>query len=245
MWPFEHPMVQFSNLARDVIFQLTKHADDVPVTDLAASNADDLGVLIRLNKHHGQALLVAAREFPSVSISFVLRPLGHDLLEIGIDLDRKFDWNDRLHGTAESFWVWVEDHEGINILQWANVLFRPSTFTLHLDFIVPILSKKPPSVTIQVASDRWIGSEDSVVVSFDHLVMPTPSDSHTPLLDIPFLPISSLGNPALEEIYSSQYGAFNAIQTQAFWTVYNTQASALVCAPGASGKGLLVELAIW
>ena len=244
MWPFEHPMAQFS-LSRDVLYNLQRFADELPVADLAASNADDLGVLIHLNKHHGAALLAAAKQFPTIGIRYVLHPLGHDLLEIGIDLDREFDWNEKAHGTVEPFYVWVEDHEGVNILQWANVLFRPSTSSIHLDFIIPIRSERPPSVTIRVTSDRWMDAGDSAYVSFENLVMPYPSSAHTPLLDLPYLPISTLKNAPLQAVYSQEFGALNAIQTQAFWSVYQSQANVLVCAPGASGKSMLGELAIW
>ncbi|CDZ98858.1 sec63-domain-containing protein [Phaffia rhodozyma] len=245
MWPYDHPMSQF-NLHRDVLYNLQQHADDTPVTDLAASNAEDLGNLIRLNKIHGAALLTAARQFPTLDISFSLRPMSHDLLSISIDLSKRFQWNERLHRTAEPFWVWVEDHEGVNILQVSNVLIRSATSSVHLDFIIPIRSTaRPPFVTIRAISDRWMGVEDSVTIPFDHLVMPKPSTAHTSLLDLPYLPLKCLENPQLQAIYSKQFQVLNGIQTQCFWPMYHTQESVLVCAPSASGKTTLGEFAVW
>jgi antiviral helicase SLH1 len=245
MWPFDHPLIQF-NLSRDVLYNLTRFADDVPVPDLVASNADDLGTLIHLNKMHGQALLNAARQFPEVGIRYELRPLASDLLEVGIDLERKWEWNEKMHGSSEPFWVWIEDADGINILQWVSVLLRPSTAALHLDFIIPVRANRPPFVSIKSCSDRWMGAENAIQVSFEHLVMPKPSDSHTPLLDLPFLSLASLQDDRLQASYRSEIGpSFNAIQTQAFWSAYHSQANLLVCAPGSAGKSIVGELAIW
>lgn len=245
MWPFDHPMTQFP-LSRDLLFNLQRHADEVLIPDLAASNAEDLGQLIHMNHIHGAALLAAARQFPTISIRYKLLPLSQDLLKIRVDLEREFDWDTKNHGHSEPFWVWVEDYQGVSILQWASVLFRPSTEVIHLEFIVPVrAAERVPFVTIRTQSDRWMGAEDAAEVSFEDLIMPVHEDTHTPLLDLPYLQLSALGDERLQAIYSGHIAAFNAIQTQAFWSAYKSQENLLVCAPGASGKSLIGELAIW
>lgn len=244
MWPFEHPLKQFQ-LSSDVLYNLQRYADELSPSELAGMDAENLGKLIHLNPKHGAALLAAARQFPTALISYKLRPLGSELLKISIHVARAFEWNTKLHGGAEPFWLWVEDHKEIDILQWAYLQFKEGTGSIDVEFIIPIQDPPPPSVTIRFLSDRWLGAEDEVLVSFEKLVMPLPSTTRTPLLDIPFLPISVLHHPAVEVVYESRLRAFNGLQTQSFWSVYNNAQHMLLSAPVSSGKSVSGHLALW
>lgn len=244
MWSFENPLKQFQ-LSADVLHNLQTWADEFSPAELAAMSAEELGQLIHLNAKHGAALLGAARQFPSALISYKLRPLGSELLRISIHLRRAFDWNTKLHGGSESFWLWVEDHEGVDILQWAYLQFKQDTVTMNVDFVISIRDPPPPSVTIRFLSDRWLGAEDELFVSFENLVMPLPSTSRTQLLNIPFLPISALHYPALETLYESRFRMFNGIQTQCFWSAYNNAQHMLIAAPVSCGKSVAGHLALW
>ncbi|KAI0068945.1 Sec63-domain-containing protein [Artomyces pyxidatus] len=242
MWPFSHPLKQFE-LKQDVFYGLERWADDYSVAQLAAMTAAEIGELVHLNEHHGKAILNAAKHFPTVDISYDLRPLGPDVLKIVTRVNRAFTWNVKLHGSVEPFWLWVEDAEGTTILQLSHLLFRQSTEFLDAAFVIAIPDgRPPPSVTIRYVSDRWMGAEDEVTVLLDSLKMPIPSNSHTPRLDLPFLDISALQNPVLEELFSTKLHGFNAIQTQTFWSLLNTPMHALLCSPVGSGKSTLGRL---
>ncbi|KAF8309549.1 Sec63-domain-containing protein [Clavulina sp. PMI_390] len=244
MWPFEHPLKQF-RLSADVLYNLQQYADELSPAELAAMRADDLGKLIHLNEHHGKALLAAARQFPSALISYALRPLGAELLRLFVRVQRAFEWNAALHGNSEPFWLWVEDHNGVDILQSSFMQFKPGTSVIEVDFVIPVRDPPPPSVTIRFLSDTWLGAEDEVVVSFEKLKMPLPSTTRTQLLDIPFLPISALHHPTLENLYEHRFRVLNGIQTQAFWSAYNNSQCMLLSAPASSGKSIIGQLAIW
>jgi antiviral helicase SLH1 len=175
-----------------------------------------------------------------------LRPLGSNVLKIVVSVTRDFDWNTKVHDSGEPFWLWVEDHEGIEILQFAHLLLRESTSSLDVNFVVSIPTDiPPPYFTVRFVSDRWMGAEDELHVSLDGLVMPAPSHSHTPRLDLPFLPRSALRLPVLKDLYSARLHDFNAIQTQVFWSLINTSMNVLVSAPVSSGKSLMGHLATW
>ncbi|TFK55802.1 Sec63-domain-containing protein [Heliocybe sulcata] len=245
MWPYDHPLKQFT-LKYDVLYNLERWADNYTVPELAAMSAADLGKLIHLNEHHGAALLDAAKQFPTVEISYELRPLGSNILKIAVHLGRVFNWSSKIHGSVEPFWVWIEDHEGLNILQMAHLVFRQSTKSLDADFVISIPNGDlPPSMTIRFVSDRWIGAEEEVSVSFDGLVMPKPPQSHTPRLDLPFLSSSVLQHSALEDLLSSKVRNFNALQTQVFWSVIRTRSTCLVCGPPACGKSTMLQILSW
>ncbi|CAK5275707.1 unnamed protein product [Mycena citricolor] len=245
LWPFDQPLKQFE-LKGDVFYGLERWADEWSPAELAAQSAEELGRLIHSNEHHGQALLNAAKQFPTVQITYSLRPLGFDVLKIAAQVKPKFTWNNRIHGSSEPFWLWVEDHDGIHILQLANLLLRPTTDLVDVDFVISIPDgQPPPSVTIRFVSDRWMGAEDEVLIPLDSLVMPQASHSHSPRLDLPFLSPSILRNSAVEKLFAGHVHNFNSIQTQSLWTVLNTKWHTLLSAPGGSGKSILIQVLIW
>ncbi|KAH9850708.1 Sec63-domain-containing protein [Lenzites betulinus] len=236
LWPFDNPLKQFE-LKADVLYNLERWADDYAVSELAEMTAEELGKLLHLNERHGSAVREAAKQFPTVRITYDLRPLGADVLKIAVKVERAFNWSSKTHGSAEPFWLWVEDHDGTNILQLSHLILRSTTDVLNVDFVISIPSqKRPSSVTIRFVSDRWQGAEEEVEASLEDLVMPAASDSHTPRLDIPFLPLSAVRNPPLQDFLARRLHGFNAIQSQVFWSVINTRLHTLLCAPTACGK---------
>ena len=241
-WPFDHPLKQFS-LQPDVLYHLERWANEWAIEDLAAMSGEELGKLIHLNERHGTALLTAAKQFPLVEIDYNLRPLGSDVIKIAVHVHRSFTWNSKTHGSAEPFWLWIEDLDGITIRQSFHLLFRQTTETISVDFFISIPDGKPPSsMTIQFVSDRWMGAESCLPVSFESLVMPSTSQSHTPLLNLPYLLPSALRDNRLESHLPGRINSFNAIQTQAFWSLIHTRMHTLICAPTGCGKSVMAQV---
>lgn len=245
LWPFDQPLKQFP-LKADVFHKIELYADDYTPAELADMSAAELGELVHLNERHGAAIRDAAKQFPTVEITYELRPLGFDVLKIAVKISRKFNWSSKIHGSVEPFWLWVEDDQAATILQMSHLIFRQTTEVLDVDFIISIPEHgRPPSVTIRFVSDRWMGAEDEVVVPFSSLVMPTASESNTPRLDIPFLPLSVVHDAILEDVFGRHVSSLNAIQSQIFWSSVNTRQHALVCAPTGCGKSLIGQFVIW
>ncbi|CAK9780073.1 Sec63-domain-containing protein [Cutaneotrichosporon oleaginosum] len=243
MWPYDHPLKQMS-LQRDTLVNVHRWADETEISELREMDAKSLGELVHLNELHGKALLAAAMEFPTVGARYALRPLANDLLEIAVTVEPTFRWSQKVSGSTEPFYVWVQDADGMNILQWRSVLLRQSTKSVVLEFVIPWTVDIHTSLSIVTASDKWIGSDSQTHVDLNNLVMPRPFDDHTPLLDLPFLTLSALDDAELADAYRP-VSMLNALQSQAFWSVYHTHHNVLVSAPVASGKSLLGELALW
>ncbi|TCD67667.1 hypothetical protein EIP91_012033 [Steccherinum ochraceum] len=245
LWPFDQPLKQFQ-LKADIYYNLERFADDYTVGELAAMSAQELGELVRLNERHGTAIRDAAKQFPTVRITYDLRPLGSDVLKIAVKVTRMFNWSSKIHGSVEPFWLWIEDNDSTTILQLSHLVFRQSTTSLDVDFVISIPNGlPPPSVTIRFVSDQWMGAEDEVQIPLDTLVMPTSADSHTTRLDIPYLPLSTLKDPLLQDVYGRQANSFNAVQSQIFWSLVRTRLHSLVCAPAGCGKSLMGQIVCW
>lgn len=245
LWPFDNPLKQFS-LRADVLHNLQQWADEWSVAQLASSDASSIGQLIHMNEQHGLAILNCAKQFPSAEVLYDLKPLGGDVLKIAVQVHRSFTWNTRIHGNAEPCWLWIEDHSGLNILQVVSVMFRENSDVIKVDFVISIPGDQPPpSVTVRWVSDKWMGAEDEILIPLDSLIMPAPSQCHSPNLDLPFLSLSVLNNHIVEGLFSRRFSSFNTMQTQAYWSLVNTKWHSLLCGPCGSGKTTMVQVVAW
>ncbi|KAI5311152.1 hypothetical protein L3X38_045502 [Prunus dulcis] len=69
-------------------------------------------------------------------------------------------------------------------------------------------------------SDSWLHAEAFYTISFQNLALPEASTSHTELLDLKHLPVTSIGNSTYEVLY--KFSHFNPIKTQTFHVLYRT-----------------------
>jgi len=244
MWPdVDHPLKQFK-LQPMLLHNLSRWAIDWMVEDLAPLDAQELGELIHMNEKHGSALKEAAQQFPTVNIAYSLRPLGHDILKIQVRVHRRFTWNPKVHGTTEPFWLWIEDAESLEIAQLFNLSFRPTTETVEVDFILSLPDGRPPAdMIIRWISDTWVGAESEVTVAFESLVMPADTKNHTPRLNLlPLLQPNTIRNRSVQNAFAGRVSTFNAIQSQALWSLLHTKLHSLICAPIGCGKSTLTQI---
>lgn len=146
----------------------------------------------------------------------------------------------------EPWWILVEDGDQEIILHSEYFLlkqqYRDQDATVS--FTVPLQDPLPPQYFIRVISDKWIGAESTLPVSFRELLLPEKYPPPTELLDLAPLPVSALRNARVEALYAKRFKVFNPIQTQVFTCLYNTDDNALVCAPTGSGKTVVAEFAL-
>lgn len=80
---------------------------------------------------------------------------------------------------------------------------------------VPVFDPLPPLYFIRVVSDRWLGSDTVLPVSFKHIILPEKYPPPSELLDLQPLQPSSFNNPQFEKIFTLiGINKFNPIQTQ-------------------------------
>jgi pre-mRNA-splicing helicase BRR2 len=163
--------------------------------------------------------------------------LHRSTLRVELTITPDFQWDEKLHGASEAFWILVEDVDSEVILHHEYFLLK-SKFSQdeHLvKFFVPVFEPLPPQYFLRVVSDRWIGAETQLPVSFRHLILPEKNPPPTELLDLQPLPVTALRNPTLESLYQERFPQFNPIQTQVFNAVYNSDDNVFIGAPTGSG----------
>jgi pre-mRNA-splicing helicase BRR2 len=244
MWSSQTPLRQFKGIPNDILSKIEKK--DLSWERYYDLSSQEIGELIRFPKM-GKSIHKFIHQFPKLELAAHVQPITRSVLKVDLTLTPDFQWDEKYHGYVESFWVIVEDNDGENILHHEYFLLKMQYVEEdhNLSFTVPIYEPLPPQYFVRVVSDRWLGSETVLPVSFRHLILPEKYAPPTELLDLQPLPVSALRNPSYESLYQSQnFRHFNPIQTQVFTVLYNSDDNVLVAAPTGSGKTICAEFAV-
>eukprot|EP01114_Cavostelium_apophysatum_P011516 TRINITY_DN2580_c0_g1_i2.p1 TRINITY_DN2580_c0_g1~~TRINITY_DN2580_c0_g1_i2.p1 ORF type:complete len:1033 (-),score=339.99 TRINITY_DN2580_c0_g1_i2:504-3563(-) len=243
MWNFQHPLRQYPKINPEIVYKLeTKKATLERMFDM------DAGELGRLINHppQGKVLQKMLWQFPSIDIEASVQPITRTVLRVTLSIVAEFEWNDRLHSaTAEPWWIWIEDAENETVYHTEYFLLykKQKDEVNKIEFTIPIFEPLPPQYFVHAISDRWLGAELIIPISFKHLILPHQHPPHTELLDLQPLPVTALHNKKFEVLY--RFTHFNPIQTQIFHTMYHTNHNSLVGAPTGSGKTIAGEIAMF
>lgn len=242
VWAFDDPLAQFD--LPDQILRVFR-ARNTPMDLLREMDAGELGSLVH-NQRMGQVVYQLLGKFPHLRIDAEIFPIASNVMRVKVFLDPDFGWDERHHGTAQYFWVTVEELDTSDVLHVEKfILNRRQMYEHELDFMVPIRDPLPPQIVIRAMLDTWIGSETVHTILFQHLIRPCNESLRTNLLRLQPLPVSALHDPQIEAIYLSKFRYFNPMQTMTFHSLYNTNLSVFVGSPTGSGKTVVAELAIW
>uniref|UniRef100_A0A7N8XRZ3 Activating signal cointegrator 1 complex subunit 3 n=1 Tax=Mastacembelus armatus TaxID=205130 RepID=A0A7N8XRZ3_9TELE len=243
MWQSMSPLRQFKKLPEEVIKKIEKK--NFPFERLYDLNHNEIGELIRMPKM-GKTIHKYVHQFPKLDLAVHLQPITRSTLKVELTITPDFQWDDKIHGSSEAFWILVEDVDSEVILHHEYFLLKAKyAQDEHLvTFFVPVFEPLPPQYFIRVVSDRWLSCETQLPVSFRHLILPEKYPPPTELLDLQPLPVTALRNSAFEALYQNKFPFFNPIQTQVFNSVYNSDDNVFVGAPTGSGKTICAEFAI-
>ncbi|EOY19725.1 U5 small nuclear ribonucleoprotein helicase, putative isoform 2 [Theobroma cacao] len=242
MWNVQTPLRQFHGIPNEILMKLEKK--DLAWDRYYDLSSQEIGELIRFQKM-GRTLHRFIHQFPKLNLAAHVQPITRTVLRVELTITPDFQWEDKVHGYVEPFWVIVEDNDGEYVLHHEYFLLKKQYIDEDhtLNFTVPIYEPLPPQYFIRVVSDKWLGSQTILPVSFRHLILPEKYPPPTELLDLQPLPVTALRNPSYEALYQD-FKHFNPVQTQVFTVLYNTDDNVLVAAPTGSGKTICAEFAI-
>jgi len=243
MWLPMSPLRQFKAMPQDIVRRLERK--EFPWERYFDLNPQELGELIGQPKA-GRTLHKFVHQFPKLDIQAHVQPVTRSLLKVELTITPDFQWDEKVHGLAEAFWILVEDVDGENILHHEYfVLKQRYAEEEHLvSFTVPLFEPLPPNYYVTIVADRWMHCETKLPVSFKHLILPEKYPPHTELHDLQPLPVSALRNAEYEKLYSAWINHFNPIQTQVFNALYTTNDNTFIGAPTGSGKTVCAEFAL-
>ncbi|KAL6175526.1 hypothetical protein ACLB2K_052165 [Fragaria x ananassa] len=242
MWSVQIPLRQFHGITKDILVKLEKK--NLAWERYYDLSSQELGELIKMPKM-GRTLHKFIHQFPKLNLAAHVQPITRTVLRVELTITPDFQWEDKVHGYVEPFWVLVEDNDGEHILHHEYFLLKKQSIDEDhtLNFTVQIYEPLPPHYFIRVVSDRWLGSQTVLPVSFRYLILPEKYPPLTELLDLQPLPVTALRNPLYESLYQD-FKQFNPVQTQVFNVLYNSDDNALVAALTGSGKTICAEFVV-
>jgi activating signal cointegrator complex subunit 3 len=240
-WEQQHALSQFGSLRPEIGYKLQERR--LGLDELFEMTPSDIGAAIR-HPHMGREILALVKQVPFVELEVKVQPITRTVLRVQVLITPAFDWNDRVHGSVEPFWLLVEDTASEQIYHSeAFLLYKKGMGDTHeVCFTIPIFEPLPPQYFVRLISDRWLHAENEAVMEFKHLLLPELHAPHTELLDLQPLPLSVLNDKESERIF--RFSHFNPIQTQVFHTLRHTDENVLLGAPTGSGKTVVAELAM-
>ncbi|EGO30085.1 putative RNA helicase [Serpula lacrymans var. lacrymans S7.9] len=243
MWRSMTPLRQFKGVPQEVIRKA--EGKQFPWERYFDLNPPELGELIGI-PNAGRLVHRLVHSFPKLQLQAQVQPITRSLLRIDLSIVPDFRWDEKIHGTAETFIIIVEDVDGEIVLFHDSfvLLQRYAEHEHNVTITVPMFEPVPPNYYISVISDRWLHAETRLPISFKHLILPEKFPPPTPLLDLQSLPLSALHNKDFEAIYSSTIQTFNKIQTQVFQALYTSDENVFIGAPTGSGKTICAEFAL-
>ena len=245
MWPVMSPLRQFPSCPRDILQKAERI--DVPWSSYFDLDPPRMGELLGMPRA-GRIVCDLVSKFPRLEVQAQVQPITRSMLRVELTITPNFTWDDALHGTAQDFWILVEDCDGEDILFHDQLVLRKiyaqAEMNEHLvDFTVPITEPMPPNYFITLISDRWMHSETKIAVSFQKLILPERFPPYTPLLDMQRAPVKALKREDYQQLYP-EWEYFNRIQTQVFKSLFDSDDSVFLGAPSGSGKTVCAELAL-
>jgi len=245
MWPTMSPLRQFPGCSKDIIQKAERI--DVPWANYFDLDPPRMGELLGLPKA-GRTVCSLVSKFPRLDVQAQVQPMTRSMLRIELTIKPNFEWDDEVHGTAESFWIIAEDCDGDEILFHDQFILRKAFAEAEdnehiVEFTVPVTEPMPPHYFVTVISDRWMHAENKLPVSFRNLILPEKFPPHTPVQDLQPLHVSALKTDEFKALYP-HWERFNKIQTQTFNSLFSTDENVFIGAATGSGKTVCAEFSL-
>jgi hypothetical protein len=155
--PDQTPFRQFfyEEIPKDVIRRLEELKPDLNL--LAEMDPPSVGQLIR-NQKCGPLIASLVHKLPFLNVVTRIHPITRGIIRILLDVTCGFKWDNRYHGTAEPFWIWIEDGENEYIYHSEYfILLKTQMQERHyMDFTIPVREPLPPQYYVRIVSDKYV-----------------------------------------------------------------------------------------
>jgi len=167
-WWFNSPLRQFTGEFPDNVFKALESRGygtyDMTLS-LLEMDAKEVGGLAHFQKG-AKSIIKHVKYFPHLEISCVVQPVTRAVLKFSVTLVGNFDWNAGWLGSAQGFWLWIEDGVNERIYHQEHVLLsrRNHGSPVELELMIPAFEPLPPQYYVRVISDTWVGVESLLPV---------------------------------------------------------------------------------
>jgi pre-mRNA-splicing helicase BRR2 len=179
MWGSMTPLRQFKGVPQEVIRKA--EGKQFPWYRYFDLDPPEIGELIGI-PNAGRLVHRLVHSFPKLQLQAQVQPITRSLLRIDLSIVPDFRWDEKTHGTAETFLIMVEDVDGEIVLFHDSFVLRQryAEDEHNVTITVPMFEPVPPNYYISVVSDRWLHAETRLPISFKHLILPEKFPPPTP-----------------------------------------------------------------
>ncbi|EHS62613.1 uncharacterized protein PGTG_22588 [Puccinia graminis f. sp. tritici CRL 75-36-700-3] len=145
MWVSMTPLRQFPSCSADIIRRAERK--DFPWYRFFDLEPPELGELMG-NPKLGKTIHRFVHQFPKLELQALVQPITRTMLRVELTITPDFMWEESVHGTAQTFWIMVEDVDGELILFSDQFLLRQryANEEHFVTFDVPMID----------VADRWL-----------------------------------------------------------------------------------------
>ncbi|KPJ17540.1 Putative U5 small nuclear ribonucleoprotein 200 kDa helicase [Papilio machaon] len=163
MWQSMSPLRQFRKMPEEVIKKLEKK--NFPWEKLYELGPNEIGELVRAPKL-GKMIHKYVHQFPRLELATHIQPITRSTLRVELTITPDFQWDEKIHGQSEAFWVLVEDVDSEVVLHHEYFLLKHKYCRdeQHVKLFVPVFEPLPPQYFLRVVSDRHLSDHLSELV---------------------------------------------------------------------------------
>ncbi|GJR13536.1 DExH-box ATP-dependent RNA helicase DExH12-like protein [Tanacetum coccineum] len=174
-------MVFITQSAGRLMFCMNVHIDEIGVEkDWAYGRigTEFREIVLLCPTELGRNLHMCIHQFPKLNLAAHVQPITRTILRVELTITPNFQWEDKIHGYVEPFWVLVEDNEVPD--RWMGLL---SVLRILFDHFCYLTRKVTPPPTeccwnLQTASrDCFSGNPRVLYNTDDNVLVAAPSRS--------------------------------------------------------------------
>ncbi|KAL7721190.1 U5 small nuclear ribonucleoprotein 200 kDa helicase [Entamoeba marina] len=241
------PAIKALELCKSVARKL--FSTQCPLRQIPGASMDickpQLGELIRLPAK-GMALYNTLQAFPRLQLSVISKPVSRSLLHVNITIKAPFNYDHRVHGPSQGYWILVVDTDGEHVLYSQYFLLKQSHYSdpHHISIFVPLLDPLPYNYFVYAISDTYLRCTSTTLLPLSNIVLPTRFAPSSELLNLAPLSTKQFLNTFKLPNNFFDFDVFNPLQTQLYQSLIESNSSVFISSHSGSGKTTLAELAI-
>ncbi|CCE62007.1 hypothetical protein TPHA_0B03360 [Tetrapisispora phaffii CBS 4417] len=224
MWSANSPLRQFKGCPNEVI-KRTEASYTQWDDYLKIQSPSEVGKAIRSEKN-GKLIYDLLRRFPKVQLECQVQTITPTIFLFDLTFTPTWIWDSRYHKTSEPFIIIVEDSDGKEILYSNYILINKNelgqdhmlSFTLELP--KNNNSQVPPNIFINIISEKWIKSSETLSVSLAKLIKPRKFTAPMKANDIELVFTSRLQVPEFSNVFN--FDKFDFHISSCFDVLYNS-----------------------
>lgn len=248
MWSSMTPLRQFSGISEDILVKLERK-ERLTWDRFLEMTPHQIGEVLGVKEKEtaGRIVHKLLHMFPKLQLDAYIQPITSNNLQVEVIINVDFNWDPKIHGKFENFWIIMEDNDSEIILHQNLISIYSDTVEFSYKFNVPVIDPLPPQYFLKCVSDKWLNCETILPISFKTLVLPKKFPSNTDLLDTPLISIedifSSKSHKNILSLYKERdIHSLYPLQTQVFYSASQNLNESLFCGSASgSGKGLIAE----